>query len=38
LLRSQRIEIAPKLFYRAILILHAPGGVSFNAVFIETNR
>lgn len=36
LLRSKRIEIAPEFFDRAILIIHAPGGVSFSAVSIET--
>jgi hypothetical protein len=38
LLRRQFIEVAPEFFHRAILITHASGGISFNAVSIDTKR
>jgi hypothetical protein len=36
--RRQFIEVTPEFFDRAILVAHASGGVSFNAVSIETKR
>src|SRR5207249_4868051 len=38
LLRPKFVKVPPEFLDRAVLVIHASGGVSFSAVSIDTNR